>query len=300
MRTIGIIGKGFVGTAVYEGMKHAFDIMAYDKIKGWSFTLGEKESDTSRPWPEFYDGGPYVHILRVCDGPIFLCLPSPMAANGSCDISIIEEVVTELNDLREGMTKSVIVLKSTLVPGTTEKLNAKYPNLLMCYNPEFLTERNAVNDFKNQNRIILGGPHEATTVVKQMYEMAYPAVPVTKTHSTVAELVKYLTNCFLAVKTSFANEIKQICDGLSVDYDKVIEYALKDERLGKSHWSVPGPDGTVGWGGKCFPKDLNALKFLAEELGVAPLMLEAAWRKNLEVRDDHDWERIPGAVSCKD
>jgi len=301
MKTIGIVGKGFVGTAVFEGMKHAFDVIAYDTHKGWSYSIDKVDYECNHfiKWPMYHEenhANPFMHLIVTCD-VIFVCVPSPMKSDGSCDLSIADQVLGELNAANEGLTKRVVVLKSTLVPGTTEAFNAKYENLNICFNPEFLRERTFIEDFKRQDRIIVGGPHEGTAVVKQMYERAYPAVPVTKTSSTIAELVKYLTNCFLSVKASFANEVKQICDGLGVDYDKVIEYALKDDRLGKSHWSVPGPDGDIGWGGKCFPKDLNALMFKARELGVDPKVMEAAWQKNLELRQNRDWERIPGAVS---
>ena len=126
-------------------------------------------------------------------------------------------------------------------------------------------------------------------------------------------MVKYVTNCFLAVKVSFANEISQICEsldknGYNIDYDKVIEYAKFDQRIGESHWSVPGPvpthDGRYvrGFGGHCFPKDINALISVAKESGVNPTVMNAAWEKNLEVRgtNDRDWEhQIGRAVSKK-
>jgi UDPglucose 6-dehydrogenase len=142
-----------------------------------------------------------------------------------------------------------------------------------------------------------------------MYETAYPNVPVTKTSSTIAELVKYVTNCFLATKVSFANEMQQICGKLEVDYDKVVEYAKLDPRLGSSHWAVPGPVPTHegkyvrGFGGHCFPKDLNALITVAKRLGVDPTVMSAAWKKNLEVRgpENSDWEHMKGrAVSKKE
>ena len=109
-------------------------------------------------------------------------------------------------------------------------------------------------------------------------------------------MFSYFTNCFLATKVSFANEMKQICDGVGIDYDKVVEYALYDDRLGKSHFSVPGPDGNPGFGGHCFPKDLNAIRYLAESLGISPTVLNATWDKNLEVRseEERDWLRMKG------
>jgi UDPglucose 6-dehydrogenase len=173
-------------------------------------------------------------------------------------------------------------------------------NTIVCFNPEFLTERTAIDDFKNQDRIILGGPHEGTAVLKQLYQKTFPNVPTTKTSSTIAEMIKYVTNCFLATKVSFANEIKQICDGLEIDYDKVIEYATKDKRLGLSHWAVPGHDGLIGFSGSCFIKDLNALMVVAKSLGVAPTVMLGTWEKNLEVRPQRDWEELKGRAVSND
>ena len=109
-------------------------------------------------------------------------------------------------------------------------------------------------------------------------------------------------SCFLATKVSFANEMKQICDEIDVDFDKVVEYALYDDRIGKSHLSVPGPDGSLGFGGHCFPKDLKAIISLAEDLGVQPSVTSAVWAKNLEVRksENRDWERMIGRAVTKE
>ena len=103
-----------------------------------------------------------------------------------------------------------------------------------------------------------------------------------------------LTNSFLAVKVSFANEIYQLCDELEIDYDKVIEYAIYDERLGKSHWAVPGPDSDFGFGGHCFPKDMNALIYLGDQLGVDLKTLKSALETNDKVRSNRDWEQQKG------
>ena len=107
-------------------------------------------------------------------------------------------------------------------------------------------------------------------------------------------MVKYFLNSFLATKVSFANEMYQICEALDIDYDKVTEYAKYDERIGKSHLNVPGPDGDFGYGGHCFPKDVQALKSLANELGISPLILEAVNSKNNDVRKNRDWEKQKG------
>ena len=112
-------------------------------------------------------------------------------------------------------------------------------------------------------------------------------------------MVKYFLNTFLATKVTFSNEIKQICEKIDIDYDKVVEYSLYDNRIGRTHLSAPGPDGRHGFGGSCFPKDLNALIFLAKQLDIKPDLLSAVWEKNLLVREDRDWEKLKGRAVIK-
>ena len=279
---IGIIGQGFVGSAVREGMKNHFDILAFDKD------------------PNKYSNVESIfHVVESTD-LTFLCVPTPMRKNGSCDLSIVRNALDEINDVSKALFAEdyIVVIKSTIPPGTTEQLNREYTNLDIVFNPEFLTEANAVDDYKNQNRIIVGGDRPGSTKVKAVFAKAFPKVPIIKTSSSIAEMIKYVTNTFLATKVSFANEMYQICQALNIDYDKVIEYARYDDRLGNSHWSVPGPDGDFGFSGSCFPKDIQSLIHQAKLLGLDPSVLEAAWNKNLKVRPGKDWETLKGrAVS---
>ena len=268
---IGIIGQGFVGNAVYNGLKDFFKIETYDiALPSTCNSLNELASKSDI---------------------IFTCLPTPMEKSGKCHLNIVENVLDEL-DLRKEL--KIIVIKSTVPPGTTKKWNKKYKNLQIVFNPEFLTEANAVNDFKNQNRVIIGGPKKPTSQVRRIFIKAFPKVKIIKTDSTYAEMVKYVTNSFLAAKVSFANEMYQICEKLNIDYDKIIEYAIQDERLGYSHWSVPGPDGDFGYGGHCFPKDVKALISLAHDLNISPRVLIAVDSKNNDIRTDRDWEKQEG------
>jgi len=272
MKSIGIIGQGFVGTAVNEGFAKHFNIETYDIAKDSTCTSLEE--------------------LYSKSNIIFLCLPTPMDKWGACHLGIIEPVLNELDELcKYDLYNSIIVVKSTIPPGTTEQWNKKYKNIDIVFNPEFLTEANSIEDFKNQNRIIVGGKRPATTKVTRIFKKVFPKVPIIKTGSTYAEMVKYVTNCFLATKVSFANEMSEICEYLDIDYDKVIEYAKHDDRLGYSHWDVPGPDGDVGYGGHCFPKDVKALISLASELdsNVDPTMLKATDAKNDKIRTNKDW-----------
>lgn len=276
---IGIVGQGFVGNAVYQKFKNYYDVLTND--------LDENKSTAT------------LENLTQMSSTIFLCLPTPMKSDGKCDTSILEKVLDTIDLLTDNLeTKKTIVIKSTIPPGTTEKFNKRYESLDIVFNPEFLTERNAVEDYNNQNRIILGGPRPATTELKQIFSKVFPKAHIIKTDSTHAEMVKYLTNSFLATKVSFANEIYQICEGLHIDYDKVVEYATYDERLGKSHWNVPGHDGDFGFGGHCFPKDLAALLHLTVELGTINNVLLATSNTNDEIRKFRDWEQMKGrAVS---
>jgi nucleotide sugar dehydrogenase len=269
--TIGIIGQGFVGTAVNEGLAKHYHIRTYDIAK-------ESTDDDLRS------------LWHTTSDIIFLCLPTPMEKDGKCHLGIIEPVLEELNELGE----KIIVIKSTIPPGTTEKWNEKYKNIQIVFNPEFLTEANSIEDFKNQNRIIIGGPRPATTKVRRLYKKAFPRVAIIKTGSTVAEMVKYFTNCFLATKVSFANEMYQICNKLEIDYDKVIEYTQYDSRIGNSHLEVPGPDGDFGYGGHCFPKDVKALIDVTINLGIQPHILMATDNKNNIIRKNRDWEKQKG------
>jgi UDPglucose 6-dehydrogenase len=163
-----------------------------------------------------------------------------------------------------------------------------------------LTEANSFDDFKNQTRIIIGGPRPATGKVKQMFRRAFPQIPIIKTGSNTAEMVKYFTNCFLATKVIFANEMHAICQAKDIDYDKVTEYALYDSRIGSSHLSVPGPDGDFGFGGHCFPKDLNAMIYLARILNIDSLLLDTVDKKNNQLRSDRDWENMLGRAVSED
>jgi UDPglucose 6-dehydrogenase len=235
-----------------------------------------------------------------------------MRASGQCDTSIVESVIADISKCGHG---NIAVIKSTIPPGSTQQLDAKYANdrlVAVLFNPEFLTEANAIDDFKNQDRIVLGAPercaldHVAGPLfeLESLYRVAYPRVKRALIHSTEAELVKYVTNCFLAAKVALANEFYQICQKLGASYGDVAEVATLDKRLGDSFWKVPGPvlvDGepAFGFGASCLPKDLRSLSFVAERLGVDAKMLRATWEKNLEVRQPHqrDWELMPKAVT---
>ena len=279
---IGIVGQGYVGTAVKTIFEKHYDVHTYDI----------KEKCTEK----------CMNDLVVESDIIFVCAPTPMNKNGSCNTDIVENVVKDINDLALINLKEniIVAIKSTIPPGTTNKLNKECEDISVIFNPEFLTEANFIDDFKNQNRIIIGGERPSTTQLRQVYSLVFPEAKIIKTGSKTAEMVKYFTNTFLATKVSFANEMKLICDEIDIDYDKVVEYATYDDRLGKSHWAVPGPDGHNGFGGSCFPKDINALIHLCQNLDIHPNMLLGAWETNLDVRPEEDWKDLKGRAVVDD
>ena len=279
MKKIGVIGQGFVGSSLKEGFKDTFNVLVYDKF------ISEKSNST------------IDKIVQECD-VIFSCVPTPMDMNtGGASVNIVIDVVKEVNALAEKYeTSPVIVVKSTVPPGTCKQLGYSYsPVCPIAFNPEFLTEANAIEDFKNQDRIVIGADNEKVGErVKVVFEKGFPNVPIHMTSTSQAEMVKYVTNCFLATKVSFANEIYDICHLLNMKYDEVIDLAKLDKRLGDSHWMVPGPDGDRGYGGHCFPKDLQAIRYIASQLQIRTHVLDGANMTNNRVRANRDWEEMEG------
>lgn len=294
---IGIIGQGFVGSAIREGLRNFYNIKAYDLDSTKCFNLVDNTSVDEVVW--------HSDI-------IFVCVPTPMRPDGSCDIRILESALDNAYEslkkqtpkpkhsdfLDSQKTKKVFVIKSTVPPGTTENLSKKYPRINLCFSPEFLTEANSFEDFKNQSRIIIGG--DSARDVKRMFRKAFPRIPIVITKSSTAEMVKYFTNCFLAAKVTFANQMFQICMDNNIDYDKVCEYALHDPRIGKSHLAVPGPDGDLGFGGHCFPKDLAAMIAFGSVNNGNTDFLEAVKDYNDKCRRIRDWETMKGRAVSND
>ena len=275
---IGIIGQGFVGSAISAGLRNYYDVITYD-IRSELCTHSHDD------------------VCRFSD-IIFVCIPTPMRRSGECDTRLLERVIAKLRDgCMETNNSPTVVIKSTVPPGTTTKIY-NMGHIDVCFSPEFLTEANSFEDFKNQARIIIGG--EGAKKVKAMFRKPFPRIPIIVTRAETAEMVKYFSNCFLAAKVTFANEMYDICMAAGIDYDKVCEYALYDSRLGKSHLAVPGPDGDRGFGGHCFPKDLAAMISFAREIDVTPGFLEAVQESNEFFRANKDWLEMKGRAVSDD
>lgn len=275
---IGIVGNGFVGSAIASGFTlHVEDVLIYD--------TDERRRTHS------------LSEVIKSSNIIFVCVPTPMKEDGSCDLSIVEKVCESIVNVQTNKNVPIVV-KSTIVPGSMEDLSEKFNTLNLVFNPEFLTERKARLDFINASRIVLGSNNqEAMKKVEDIYRLRFPHTKIIKTDFATAQLIKYMANCFFATKVSFMNEMFQICNAINGDWEKAIEGFVTDGRIGNSHIDVPGHDGDFGFGGKCFPKDLNAMISSAEKLGINPSVMKGAWEKNQDVRKNLDWFEIPGAVS---
>jgi UDPglucose 6-dehydrogenase len=257
MPKVGIIGLGFVGDAIRKNCEGVFSVVCIDV-------------DPNKSTGSYQD-------LQDCEA-VFVCVPSPSKPNGECDTSILNSVLYLLKDY-----KNVIISKTTAVPKFYEKIQTVYPNLV--YVPEFLTAANAVRDFACENEIIIGGQvlayqREAERILKQIQ----PIKNVGFCSIGEAALVKYIINSFLASKVVFMNEMYELAAAHGYEWNKIRSLIDVDERIGRSHTKVPGPDGNFGFGGMCFPKDTAALIKYADKLNVNLNVLKSVTKKNLTIR----------------
>jgi len=256
---IGIIGVGFVGSAIRDSFINApVDLVLLDTNP----TVAT---------------GTYDDLKNA--SAVFICVPSPQSDDGACDTSIMESVLEKLIDFN-----GVIVSKVTAPPKIYEKLAEKYKNLV--YVPEFLTARNASNDYALGAFAVIGGQvlayrNEAERIVRKSQLSLKKVV-----HCGIGEasLVKYSINTFLATKVIYMNELALLAETHGYEWYDIARMINLDDRIGVSHMMVPGPDGTFGFGGMCFPKDTAALKKVSNDLNIDMSLLTAAIESNNRIR----------------
>ncbi len=254
---VGIVGVGMVGGAMQRYFqKKGVEPFVYDKGRD----LGSVED---------------VNKADV----VFICVPTPFKKDGDgFDLSFVEEACSYLEGLK------IIVIKSTVVPGTTEYFQKKYPRHKFLFNPEFLTEMTADQDMNYPDRQIIGFTEESYTVSKDVMELL-PLAPYEKIMpATEAEIVKYFGNNWFAVKVIFANQMYDLCKKLGLDYDRVREAAAVDKRIGPSHLTAVHK-GYRGYGGKCLPKDIRAMIQFADKNGIDMALLKTTERLNNELME---------------
>ena len=279
---IGIVGNGFVGSAVQYGFSPNVGVDAEVRV----YDVNSSKS---------------THTLEETVNKsdfIFLSVPTPANKDGSINIDILDKALNDINEVSE--RDNIVLVRSTVIPGTTRELQSKYTQLNLLFNPEFLTERSAKFDFINQSRFIVGSSGQSINMMSAerftdlIRDRFGDCVAVLETNYETAEMIKYMNNCFFATKISFMNEMHQIAEKSNVNWDDAVAGFVADGRIGHSHLGVPGHDGKFGFGGSCFPKDIQAMIDYAENIGVEPSVLRGTWEKNLQVRPEKDWKQLKG------
>ena len=272
---IGIIGIGFVGSAIMSSLKRNNfilnkDLFIYDKYK-------KDIENISINLP---------NIILNTD-IVFLCLPTPYSTElKTYDINALD---SSLDFLSKNNYQGVCLIKSTIVPGTTTMLSEKYSNLKIIHNPEFLSAKTAEEDFHNQEHIILGKTekinYDDIELIKQFYEKYYTS-NITIVKSTESELIKLSANCFYSIKIQYFTEIFLLCNKLDCSYNIVREGLLKNNWINPMHTQIPGSDGNISYGGLCFPKDTKALDEFMEINKLNHLVLNATINERDKMRND--------------
>jgi len=262
---IGIVGIGFVGGSVRYGFSKNVD----------TFIVDPKYSDNT-----------LENCIDFLPALIFICVPTPAGENGDVDVSIAESVIHELNKMAY---EGIVVIKSTIIPIHLKRFK-ETTNLRIVYNPEFLTEANAHEDFCNPPMQILGGDWTDCEKVEWAYvhHSNVKIVPTFKTDLTTASILKYTINSWLATKVMFMNELRSVFEASSttIPWEQFTYMLSHDKRIGDSHMQVPGPDGYRGFGGHCFPKDTEGFLFYANSLGIDMNVLNTAVETNKAIRNE--------------
>jgi UDPglucose 6-dehydrogenase len=261
-QTVAIIGYGDLGKALHQVFPEA---IVYDEPLG----IGSRDA---------------VNSCRFA----FVAVPTPAGVEGECDVSVVEEVVGWL-------TAGSIILVSTVVPGTTERL-VRETGKRIVFQPAYgpgSTPDHPYHDLRTMSWLILGGERTHTIAVADLLKQVYSAeTAIWQTSARTAELAKYMENAFLALKVTFCNEFYDIASALGVDYNELRELWLQDPRMGRSH-TIVFPD-ERGYGGKCLPKDVSAIIQSAKAHGYQPSLLSAMEATNARFRNQTAERMQPG------
>ena len=281
---VNVLGYGFVGGAMGHLCKeNNVKFCVYDIVK-------KDESSALQTFSSLSD------IIRFSEkrnetNIYFICVPTPSNSEGQCDTSIVENVITNLNSLVT--KKSIIIIKSTVQPGTTRKFTNKTNTLLdIVFCPEFLTEKNFKSDMYNADFVLLGFNNleneELLTTTSNVMRLLYKHKSVDVYHRSYeeCEIFKYTINVYLSVKVWYFNEIYELCGKFGIDYSQFRQDLLPLEpRIGMSHTVVPGDHGR-GFSGSCLPKETRGMKFLQGSLGIPNKVLDEILKRNSQLRNE--------------
>lgn len=265
---IGIIGLGFVGGAINKTLREkGVNVCIYDKFK-----------------PEYSDFDKfYAHFPDM----IFVCVPTPYIS--SINSYDTEPLIENLDNLNKLNYTGVVIVKSTLIPGTVDKMVKQFSNLKVVYNPEFLSAKTAYEDFFYQTHIVVGVPptDDYSHIFINFMKKHFPAAKISKCSYSEGESMKIMCNCFYAMKIQLLNEFYLFLKKKDIDYDNVMQLMLKNDWINPMHTKVPGTDGSLSYGGYCFPKDTKALLSGMIHEDTPHEMLKACVKERDEMREDH-------------
>jgi nucleotide sugar dehydrogenase len=279
MQKVGVIGFGYVGKALVRFFAEHYQVLVYDPYA--------KVAESGQEHKNVRDAS--QDEVNACELAV-ICVPTEMKEDGSVNLSIIEETLAWL-------ATPLILLKSTVPPGTTEML-AKKTGKAIAFSPEYIGEGNYViqwwkehwphpTDMKYHDFQIFGGEKKVTRAILQFFKKILgPGVKYAQTDATTAELTKYMVNSWIGTKVAFCNEFYNIAETFGVDYDELRELWLLDGRIGASHTNVSTDPKKRGFGGKCIPKDLNGIIDQAHKAGYDAKLLKEVWTSNTRFRKE--------------
>lgn len=254
---LAIIGNGFVGQAMAACFRQHYPTTIYDKY----------QSEHSQFEP----------VMEA--DLVFVSVPTPKGSQGY-DLTNLHEVMGRLSS---AYYKGIVVIKSTVLPGTTASMSQQY-GLQLVNNPEFLTARTAKHDFANQSHIVIGGEPTSRDRVAQFYQTIFPNAEYTLVKSMESESIKIFCNAFYATKLQVFNEFYLLCLHTGADFNTVVGGMLKNNWINPMHTKVPGPDGQLSFGGGCFPKDLGALVQYCENQQLSSQVLRSVLKERNQMR----------------
>lgn len=249
-----LVGYGFVGKAVFNSLKNSHDIFVVDP----AYNTNKIEEQDNRGY--------------------IVCVPTPMRDDGRCEMKHVFEVIDQIPDYKP------ILIKSTICLEGYDMLLDTYPNKQIAFSPEFLVAASAEEDFANQKYMLIGGDNTQFWVDE--FSKQFPDMLFYKENVRDLILIKYARNSFLATKVAFFNDLYDVVVKAKGNWERVRQGIGMDERIGLSHTQVPGPDGKLGFGGACFPKDTAAFVKTAEHYDANLPLLKNVIEQNKRIRND--------------